>query len=70
MLYPKQDDARLFNEAGMPNRRVPDHWKGENGIYCAGFSRAGLFGISNDATNIANDINKILSGEKYKSKII
>uniref|UniRef100_A0A5B6YT43 indole-3-pyruvate monooxygenase n=1 Tax=Davidia involucrata TaxID=16924 RepID=A0A5B6YT43_DAVIN len=55
-----KDGASLFNEDGMPKRRVPDHWKGENGLYCAGFSRAGLVGISNDAQNIAKDISIIL----------
>ncbi|KAA8546497.1 hypothetical protein F0562_002764 [Nyssa sinensis] len=55
-----KDGESLFNEDGMPKRRVPDHWKGKNGLYCAGFARAGLFGISNDAQNIAKDINMIL----------
>ncbi|XP_010530443.1 PREDICTED: probable indole-3-pyruvate monooxygenase YUCCA11 [Tarenaya hassleriana] len=33
----------------------------ENGIYFAGFGRNGLFGISKDAVNIANDINLCLN---------
>ncbi|KAK3043676.1 hypothetical protein RJ639_000092 [Escallonia herrerae] len=55
-----KDDGGLFNEDGMPKKSTPNHWKGENGIYCAGFSRAGLLGISNDAKNIANDVYRIL----------
>ncbi|XP_002520254.2 probable indole-3-pyruvate monooxygenase YUCCA11 [Ricinus communis] len=51
----------LFNDNGMPKQRFPSHWKGENGIYCAGFSSRGLMGISNDARNIANHINLALS---------
>ncbi|CAK9133781.1 unnamed protein product [Ilex paraguariensis] len=56
-----QDGADLFNEDGKPKRGFPDHWKGKNGLYCAGFSRAGLFGISNDAENIAKDIDITLN---------
>ncbi|XP_076915823.1 putative indole-3-pyruvate monooxygenase YUCCA10 [Bidens hawaiensis] len=48
--------SRLFNEKGMPKHKSPYHWKGEHGLYCVGFASAGLFGISNDAKNIANDI--------------
>ncbi|XP_057489932.1 probable indole-3-pyruvate monooxygenase YUCCA11 [Actinidia eriantha] len=52
-----KDDGDLFNNNGMPKRRAPDHWKGNNGLYCAGFSSSGLFGISQDAENIAKDIS-------------
>ncbi|KAL6962305.1 monooxygenase [Sarracenia purpurea var. burkii] len=57
-------DGNLFNEEGMPKQRHPDHWKGENGLYCVGFASAGLFGISNDAQSIAKDINSILSQKR------
>jgi len=56
----KQDGGNLFNEDGMRKPSNPSHWKGENGLYCAGFSKNGLFGISNDAQNIADDIKKAL----------
>ncbi|KAI3706024.1 hypothetical protein L1987_76277 [Smallanthus sonchifolius] len=56
------DDGGLFNEAGMPKHKSPNHWKGEDGLYCVGFVSAGLFGISNDAQNIANDISRIMHG--------
>ncbi|KAF5811146.1 putative indole-3-pyruvate monooxygenase [Helianthus annuus] len=55
-----KDDGGLFNEKGMPKYKSPNHWKGENGLYCVGFASAGLFGISNDAKNIANDISRIM----------
>ncbi|KAJ0810697.1 putative indole-3-pyruvate monooxygenase [Helianthus annuus] len=44
-----KEDGGLFNEKGMPKHKSPNHWKGENGLYCVGFASAGLFGISNDA---------------------
>ncbi|CAK7350762.1 unnamed protein product [Dovyalis caffra] len=50
----------LFDETGMPNLCFPDIWKGENGLYCAGFARKGLLGISIDAQNIAKDISLAL----------
>ncbi|XP_073032997.1 probable indole-3-pyruvate monooxygenase YUCCA11 [Primulina eburnea] len=58
-----KDDGALFRANGMPKMRAPDHWKGKNGLYSAGFSRSGLFGISNDAIAIAHDINALLSHE-------
>ncbi|KAJ4700846.1 Flavin-containing monooxygenase [Melia azedarach] len=56
-----KDGKDLFNDYGMPKESYPNQWKGENGIYCAGFSRKGLYGISIDAKNIANDISSALS---------
>ncbi|XP_076915802.1 putative indole-3-pyruvate monooxygenase YUCCA10 [Bidens hawaiensis] len=57
-----KDDGGLFNEKGMPKHKGPNHWKGEHGLYCVGFANAGLFGISNDAKNIANDIFQLFPG--------
>ncbi|MCD7467941.1 hypothetical protein HAX54_005647 [Datura stramonium] len=54
------DDGAIFDENGMPKKRSSCHWKGEKGIYCVGFASAGLFGISSDAKNISEDINRIL----------
>ncbi|XP_057468759.1 probable indole-3-pyruvate monooxygenase YUCCA11 [Actinidia eriantha] len=56
-----KDDGDLFNDNGMPKQRPPNHWKGNKGLYCAGFSSSGLFGISQDAENIAKDISTILN---------
>ncbi|XP_068655714.1 probable indole-3-pyruvate monooxygenase YUCCA11 isoform X2 [Aristolochia californica] len=55
-----KDDDGLMNAKGMPKERFPRHWKGRNGLYCAGFSGKGLSGISMDAENIANDIRKVI----------
>ncbi|XP_076938272.1 putative indole-3-pyruvate monooxygenase YUCCA10 [Bidens hawaiensis] len=57
-----KDDGGLFNEKGMPKHKSPNHWKGEYGHYCVGFASARLFGISNDAKNIANDISRLVRG--------
>ncbi|CAK7329251.1 unnamed protein product [Dovyalis caffra] len=54
----------LFDNNGMPKPSFPDRWKGKNGLYCAGFARKGLLGISNDARNIARDINLALKMEE------
>ncbi|KAK2390470.1 putative indole-3-pyruvate monooxygenase YUCCA10 [Trifolium repens] len=51
-----KDYKELFNENGMPKPCYPNHWKGGNGIYCAGFSKNGLKGIAYDAQKIADDI--------------
>ncbi|XP_039823804.1 probable indole-3-pyruvate monooxygenase YUCCA10 [Panicum virgatum] len=46
----------MLNNAGLPKKKFPNHWKGVNGLYCAGLARRGLAGIAMDAKNIANDI--------------
>ncbi|PAN43512.1 hypothetical protein PAHAL_8G241000 [Panicum hallii] len=46
----------MLNNAGLPKKEFPNHWKGANGLYCAGLARRGLAGIAIDAKNIANDI--------------
>lgn len=48
----------------MPKDSFPVRWKGENGLYLAGFSRSGIAGLSKDAKAIANDIKTVLSGRK------
>ncbi|KAJ8762953.1 hypothetical protein K2173_023082 [Erythroxylum novogranatense] len=53
----------LFNEDGMPRHTFPNHWKGENGLYCAGFSSMGLDGIARDARNIASDVSWKVNGD-------
>lgn len=55
-----QGDDYLLGEDGLPKPSFPNHWKGENGLYCAGLARRGLYGAAMDAENIAQDINKIL----------
>ena len=58
-LYMEQDDKCMLNNDGLPKKDYPNHWKGENGLYCAGFARRGLAGISMDAKSIANDVTEI-----------
>ncbi|KAF7119839.1 hypothetical protein RHSIM_Rhsim13G0017100 [Rhododendron simsii] len=53
-------DNYLLNEDGIPKPSFPNHWKGENGLYCAGLSRRGFYGAAMDAQNIANDIKTSL----------
>lgn len=53
-----QDGNETLDEDGFPKKGFPNQWKGSNGLYCAGFARRGLAGISMDAINIADDIKK------------
>ncbi|KAJ9675123.1 hypothetical protein PVL29_024178 [Vitis rotundifolia] len=58
-----QEGENLFNEDGMPKKSFPNHWNGENGLYCVGFASRGLFGIARDAEHIANHINGVVRGK-------
>ncbi|WOK98632.1 putative indole-3-pyruvate monooxygenase YUCCA4 [Canna indica] len=49
-------ECGLFTQDGMAKESFPEGWKGENGLYCIGFTRRGLLGASHDAVNIARDI--------------
>uniref|UniRef100_A0ACD5X7E5 Uncharacterized protein n=1 Tax=Avena sativa TaxID=4498 RepID=A0ACD5X7E5_AVESA len=55
-----KNDGSMLNENGLPIKEYPNHWKGENRLYCAGLARRGLAGIATDAKNIANDINSTM----------
>ncbi|XP_044321123.1 probable indole-3-pyruvate monooxygenase YUCCA11 [Triticum aestivum] len=50
----------MLNGNRLPIKEYPNHWKGENGLYCAGLGRRGLAGIAADAKNIANDIISVI----------
>nr|GEU65194.1 probable indole-3-pyruvate monooxygenase YUCCA10 [Tanacetum cinerariifolium] len=56
-----QDGDYYFNKDGLPKPNYPNHWKGENGIYCVGLARRGLYGAAADAQNIANHISNLIS---------
>lgn len=56
LFYRLQNGESMFKDDGFPKNYIPNHWRGENGLYCAGFARRGLAGIAMDAKNIANDI--------------
>ncbi|CAK9134804.1 unnamed protein product [Ilex paraguariensis] len=62
-----KDYKYVLNGEGMPKNRFPTHWKGENGVYCAGLSKMGLPGVSMDAKAIANDINIVVGEVKRRS---
>jgi indole-3-pyruvate monooxygenase len=50
----------MLNDNGLPTKEYPNHWKGENRLYCAGLAWRGLAGIAADAKNIANDIKSAI----------
>ncbi|KAJ0699260.1 putative indole-3-pyruvate monooxygenase [Helianthus annuus] len=50
----------LLNNDGLPKPMYPNHWKGENGLYCVGLARRGLYGAGMDAQNIAQHIFKLI----------
>ncbi|KAK9293295.1 hypothetical protein L1049_021287 [Liquidambar formosana] len=61
-----KDYKYVLNDDGMPKNSFPTHWKGENGLYCAGLSRRGIFGVSMDAKAIADDIKMIINSKEKK----
>ncbi|CAL4986344.1 unnamed protein product [Urochloa decumbens] len=54
-MWLKNGESMLNND-GLPKQEFPNHWKGANGLYCAGLAKKGLAGIAMDTRNIANDI--------------
>ncbi|XP_031473613.1 probable indole-3-pyruvate monooxygenase YUCCA10 [Nymphaea colorata] len=58
-----KDDDGFFDESGFPAEGWPSQWKGNNGLYCVGFSRKGFYGIAEDAKNVAQDISVVLSSQ-------
>ncbi|KAJ1283268.1 hypothetical protein BS78_03G115700 [Paspalum vaginatum] len=62
----KSEDGLIGND-GMAARRYPEHWKGENGLYCAGMVRRGVYGSGEDAELIAGDISKLLHPEEEQA---
>ena len=63
-----QNGESMLNGNGLPIQKYPNHWKGGNGLYCAGLARRGLAGIATDAKNIANDIKSVM--DSMSSSII
>ena len=51
-----QNGESMLNNDEVAKKEFPDHWNGENGLYCAGLAKRGLAGIATDAKNIAHDI--------------
>ena len=58
LMYFSKDYKYALNEEGMPKNAYPSHWKGDHGLYCAGLSRRGLWGVKMDGESIAEDINQ------------
>ncbi|KAJ6821883.1 putative indole-3-pyruvate monooxygenase YUCCA10 [Iris pallida] len=56
----KGDDF-LFGDDGMCKQKHQNYWKGQNGLYCTGFARKGLYGCAVDSLNIAEDINGLMN---------
>lgn len=55
--------SSMFSKVdGFPVKPFPDGWKGENGLYAAGFTKRGILGLSLDAKRIAEDIEKKWKG--------
>ncbi|KAK9067658.1 hypothetical protein SSX86_011769 [Deinandra increscens subsp. villosa] len=59
-LWLKGNDSFL-NKDGTPKTMYPNHWKGENGFYCAGLAQTGIIGAAMDAQKIAQDILNLIS---------
>ncbi|XP_044321124.1 probable indole-3-pyruvate monooxygenase YUCCA11 [Triticum aestivum] len=59
-VFLSRNGESMLNGNGLPIKEYPNHWKGENGLYCAGLGRRGLAGIAGDAKNIANDIISVI----------
>ncbi|KAL6564257.1 hypothetical protein OROMI_015707 [Orobanche minor] len=55
-----KEDNHLLTDDGLPINSFPNHWKGKNGLYCAGLARRGLYGAAMDAQNIANHIKSLI----------
>ncbi|KAL1209196.1 putative indole-3-pyruvate monooxygenase YUCCA10 [Cardamine amara subsp. amara] len=51
----------VMKKDGFPKNPMPKHWKGENNLYCTGFSRKGIAGAAEDAMSVADDIKSILA---------
>ncbi|KAK9664730.1 hypothetical protein RND81_14G064100 [Saponaria officinalis] len=52
-------ESEFFSKNGFPKAPFPNGWKGNAGLYAAGFTRRGLSGASEDAIRVADDIGKI-----------
>ena len=50
----------MLNNDGLPKKDYPNHWKGENGLYCVGLAMKGLAGISRDAKSVVADIKSVV----------
>ena len=63
-----QSEDGLIGDDGMAARSYPEHWKGKNGLYCAGMARRGIYGSYEDAELIAGDISELLRPNPKQDK--
>jgi indole-3-pyruvate monooxygenase len=63
-----QSEDGLIGDDGMAARGYPEHWKGANGLYCAGMVRRGIYGSCEDAELIAGDISELLLRPKQQDQ--
>uniref|UniRef100_A0A7N1A5H0 Flavin-containing monooxygenase n=1 Tax=Kalanchoe fedtschenkoi TaxID=63787 RepID=A0A7N1A5H0_KALFE len=57
-----KDYHSILNGDGTLKKKSPEqHWKGEDGVYCAGLVKQALYGCANDAQLIAGDIHMTLN---------
>ncbi|CAI0420102.1 unnamed protein product [Linum tenue] len=63
-------EENFFNEKdGYPRTPFPNSWKGNNGLYCIGFTKRGLLGTSIDAQKVAEDIARQWNSETRHLKV-
>ncbi|KAL4571934.1 hypothetical protein LXL04_018702 [Taraxacum kok-saghyz] len=62
-------ETELFAKNGFPKTPFPKGWKGNRGLYAAGFTRRGLAGASADAMKISQDIGKVWKEELNQKKL-
>ncbi|KAM5568992.1 putative indole-3-pyruvate monooxygenase YUCCA10 [Rosa sericea] len=67
-----KDYKFIFNEDDKPKNKYPNHWKGEKGVYCVGFTGRGIQGISSDSKAVAEDIYQLLMAQKptYAARMV
>lgn len=61
-------ETEFFSMNGFPKASFPNGWKGNGGLYAAGFTRKGLSGASADATRISQDIAKVWKEDLKQKK--
>ncbi|XP_024193690.1 probable indole-3-pyruvate monooxygenase YUCCA10 [Rosa chinensis] len=67
-----KDYKFIFNEDDKPKNKYPNHWKGEKGVYCVGFTGRGIQGISSDSKAVAEDIYQLVMAQKstYAARMV
>ncbi|KAH6823950.1 YUCCA 3 [Perilla frutescens var. hirtella] len=61
-------ESEFFGKNGFPKTPFPNGWKGNAGLYAAGFTRRGLSGLSADAVKISQDIAKVWKDDLKQKK--